>query len=167
MVRLAAVLSALAVLACATSRPALRSSPLLGKKVDVTAESLDGAPVHVEQDARVRVVDFWATWCDPCRDLLPVLERIYREYGDRGVGVYAVSFDEDRALLGAFLEQNPVTFPILWDKGGARLGEPLDVARLPTTLLLDRDGIVRYAHVGFDAEEAAALEREVRKLLGE
>ena len=166
MKRLAAGLAALLV-ACAGARPALQASPLVGKPIDVTAEDLRGTVVRVaDQRGRVRVVDFWATWCDPCRDQFPVLERIARAHADEGVRVYGVSFDEDRALLQRFLGQNPVTFPILWDKGGARLGEPLDIARLPTTLPVDRDGIVRFAHVGFERGDADKLEREV-KLLAE
>ncbi len=168
MTRLASVLVAALAVACADSRPALRSSPLVGKPAEFTAEDLGGATVHVANDGgRVRIVDFWATWCDPCRDLMPVLERIHRKYSGQGVSVYGVSFDEDRAMLQAFLEKNPVSYAILWDKGGARLGEPLDVYRLPTTLVVDKAGIVRFAHVGFDSGEPEKLEREVRRLLAE
>lgn len=162
------LLAAVALAACAPVRPVQRGSSLLGKPADVVAEDLGGAVVRIANDgARVRVVDFWATWCAPCREQLRVLQRLADAYGARGVAVYAVSFDEDRGMLQAFLEANPVGFPVLWDKGGARLGEPLDVQRLPTTLVLDRDGIVRAADVGFDAGASERLEREVRRALAE
>jgi len=167
MKRLATGFAAL-LLACAGARPAPQSSPLLGKPVDISAEDLHGTTVRLaDQRGRVRVVDFWATWCDPCREQLPVLDRIARAHADEGVKVFGVSFDEDRALLERWLEQNPVAFPILWDKGGAKLAEPLDIARLPMTLLLDRDGIVRFAHVGFEPADAERLEREVKQLAEE
>ncbi len=168
MPRLLALALAAAALACAESRPALRSSPLVGKSADITAEDLGGATVRIANDrGRVRVVDFWATWCDPCREQLPALDRLSRAYADAGLSVYAVSFDEDRGQLQAFLEQHPVGFSMLWDKGGARLAETLDIDRLPTTLVLDRRGVVRFAHVGYDESERERLEGEVKRLLAE
>lgn len=153
---------------CAGSRPTLGASPLVGKPVAVVAEDLYGRQVRVSaRDGKVRVVDFWATWCDPCREQLPFLDRLSRQYGVQGLEVYAVSFDEDRASLDSFLEHTPVSFPILWDKGGEALSEPLEVTRLPTTLLLDRKGIVRDVHLGFDPADASKFESEVRRLLAE
>ncbi|BDG04864.1 TlpA family protein disulfide reductase [Anaeromyxobacter oryzae] len=156
-----------AATACATARPALRAPALTGKSVDIAAEDLSGRPVRLEADGRVRVVDFWATWCEPCQDQLPHLDGLAHRYGEQGLAVTAVSFDEDRAQLDAFLVQHPVSIAILWDRGGAKLSEPLDVQRLPTTLVLDRRGIVRHVHVGFDAASGERLEREVKALLAE
>jgi cytochrome c biogenesis protein CcmG, thiol:disulfide interchange protein DsbE len=161
---LLAVLSA----ACAGSRPALRSSPLVGKSPEVVAQDLAGHTVRIADDrGRVRIVDFWATWCEPCLDQLPVLDRLAQEYGGKGLSVYAVSFDEDRALLETFLDDRPVSFTVLWDKGGARLSEALDIQRLPTTLLVDRRGVVRHVHLGFEGAAVARLERELAALLAE
>jgi thiol-disulfide isomerase/thioredoxin len=140
----------------------------VGKPVDVTAETLDGAEVRVAaHQGKVRVVDFWASWCDPCRDQLPFLDRLARTYGADGLYVYAVSFDEDRAALEAFLAEAPVSFAVLWDKGGAALSERLAVTRLPTTLLVDRAGVVREVRLGFAPEEERRVEEAVRRLLAE
>jgi cytochrome c biogenesis protein CcmG, thiol:disulfide interchange protein DsbE len=157
-----------AALACAGPRPPLRASPLVGTPVELVAEDLSGNEVRISQDpTRVRVVDFWATWCEPCRDQLPELDRLARTFGSLGLSVVGVSFDEDRSKLEEFLAELPVSFPILWDRGGARLSGPLDIQRLPTTLLVDRSGIVRHVHLGFRGEEAKALEREIAALLAE
>jgi len=161
------VLFVLAAAACA-GRPIVPASPLVGKSVKVSAHDLDGREHRVEAEAgTVRVVDFWATWCDPCRDQLPFLDRLASEYGPRGLSVYAVSFDEDRAAVERFLAEAPVSFTVLWDKGGAVLSEPLEVTRLPTTLLVDRRGVVRDVHLGFEKAEEKKLEEAVKKLLAE
>jgi thiol-disulfide isomerase/thioredoxin len=153
-------------LACAGPRESWRTSPLVGKTVDVAARDLQGSEVRVSGGvARVTVVDFWATWCEPCREQLPFLERLATEYRASGVAVYGVSFDEDRAAVEEFLARTPIKFPILWDKGGSTLADKLEVTRLPTTILIDHAGVVRGVHLGFDRSAGDALEREVRRLL--
>jgi cytochrome c biogenesis protein CcmG, thiol:disulfide interchange protein DsbE len=154
--------------ACATSRQTPRSSPLVGKPLEVAAPDLDGREVRVHAaQGHVRVVDFWATWCEPCLEQLPFLDRLSVSYAEQGLRVYAVSFDEDRAALERFLDEHPLSFPVLWDQGGAGLSDRLMVTRLPTTLLLDREGLVREVHLGFAPSEAKKLEDAVRILLAE
>jgi thiol-disulfide isomerase/thioredoxin len=168
MLRRTLALAGLLAAACAGSRASLPISPLLGKPVEVAASTLEGVEVQVHaHDGKVRVVDFWASWCDPCREQLPFLDRLARTYEADGLFVYAVSFDEDRAALERFLEETPVSFPVLWDKGGAALSERLEVTRLPTTLLMDRQGVVREVHLGFAPDEERKVEDAVRRLLAE
>lgn len=163
-----ALLAAVVLAGCATGRPTLVASPLLGKRLDVTAQALDGREVRLgDAQGQVRVVDFWATWCDPCLDQLPVLERLARAHAADGLVVYGVSVDEDRAQLEAFLGTTPLGIGVLWDKGGARNTERLDVQRLPTTLVADRAGVVRFVHQGYEARNADLLHREVMQLLVE
>ena len=162
------MLVALAAAACASSRQEARGSPLVGSAVDIAAPDLSGQEVRVAPgEGKVRIVDFWATWCDPCRDQLPFLGRLAADHGPEGLSVYGVSFDEDRAELQRFLERTPVAFPILWDKGGAALADKLAVTRLPTTLVLDRRGVVREVHLGYDKSEERKIEATVRQLLAE
>jgi thiol-disulfide isomerase/thioredoxin len=163
-----ALLLAAALGGCAAGRPTLVSSPILGKPLELSTPDLAGREVRLgDAQGNVRVVDFWATWCDPCRDQLPVLELLARAHAAEGLKVYGVAVDEDRAQVEAFLATTPLGITILWDKGGARHTERLDVQRLPTTLVVDRAGVVRFVHQGYEPKNADALDREVRTLLAE
>lgn len=162
------VVLALLLAACAGPRTSWRASPLVGKPLEVSAQDPEGSPVRIEDDrGKVRVVDFFATWCDPCREQLPFLDRLASAKGSTGLAVYAVSFDEDRSTLDAFLREVPITFPVLWDKGGGTLAERLGVTRLPTTVLVGRDGVIRAVHLGFARADEPRLTAEVERLLAE
>jgi len=154
--------------ACATVGAPLRLPPQLGKRLVLSAPDLDGQAVDVAaEQGKVRVVDFWATWCEPCKEELPALDQLARELGSRGLSVYGISFDEDRAQIPEFLAQTPVRFRILWDRGGDQLSARFEVARLPTTLLVDRRGIIRFVHEGWTETRAAEQRRQVEQLLDE
>jgi hypothetical protein len=90
-----------------------------------------------------------------------------RELGPRGLLVYAVSFDEDAAQIAPFLAQVPVSFPVLHDRGGDALTARFLVSRLPTSLLVDRRGIIRFVHEGWTPERAREAQRQVEQLLAE
>ena len=161
-------LAALSAAACAAPRSLPRAASRIGQPVELSARDLQGREVDVAADAGVvRVVDFWATWCEPCREQLPALERLRRDLGPRGLSVYAVSFDEDPAQIPRFLAATPVGFRVLWDRGGAAWAARYDLVRLPTTLLVDRKGIVRFVHEGFDEAIAAEERRQVEGLIEE
>jgi len=161
----------LAAGACAHERPApppARPSPQVGRTLELAAADLQGRPVDVAAlQGKVRLVDFWATWCEPCRDALPALDRLARELGPRGLLVYAVSFDEDAAQIAPFLAQVPVSFPVLHDRGGDLLAGRFGVSRLPTTLVVDRRGVIRFVHEGWTPERAREEQRQVEQLLAE
>jgi len=163
-----APLLAAALAACASPRPLVRAAGKIGQPIRLAAPDLAGVEVDVAADrGRVRIVDFWATWCEPCREELPALDRLREELGPRGLEVYAVSFDEDRSQIPLFLEKTPVRFRILWDRGGDRYAAAHDVNRLPTTLVVDRRGIIRFVHEGFEESTSAEQRREVEMLLAE
>jgi cytochrome c biogenesis protein CcmG/thiol:disulfide interchange protein DsbE len=166
--RLAASSALLLLAACAGGPAAHRVSPLLGRPADLAAPDLQGREVRISEGrGRVRVVDFWATWCEPCLDQLVALEALSRAHAALGLQIYAITVDEDLAQVKAYLERSPVRLEVLWDRGGARLAERLDVERLPTTLLVDRSGRIRLVQEGYEPGHAEALDREVRRLLAE
>ena len=167
MQRLAILLLA-AGLACATAKPIARTPALLGRPVELALSDIAGRRVDVAADeGKVRVVDFWATWCEPCREALPFLDAMQREQGARGLSVYAVTVDEDLSQIRAFLEQVPVEFPILWDRGGMRYADAFEIQRLPTTYVIDRKGIVRFVHEEYDEAVAGETREQVEMLLAE
>jgi cytochrome c biogenesis protein CcmG, thiol:disulfide interchange protein DsbE len=158
---------ALAALACAAPRPLERTSSKVGARLEFTAPDLAGREVNVGADqGKVRVVDFWATWCEPCKEAMPILDALARDFGPRGLAVYGVSIDEDRAQITQFLQRTPVGFPILWDKGAVRV-QRFDVSYMPVTLIVDRGGTIRYVHQGWDASRARVERTEIEALLSE
>jgi thiol-disulfide isomerase/thioredoxin len=99
---------------------------------------------------QVVVIDAWATWCAPCVRSLPQLEKLRRDYSQRGVRVYAVSVDEDRAQIPTFLATARVQLPVLLDPGGFVLEDRLKLKQMPTTWVVDRTGHVRFTQESFD-----------------
>lgn len=118
-------------------------------------------------DGQVTLVDFWASWCEPCRTSFPVYARLQADYGARGLRVVGVSVDKQRAAYEAFLKRLSPTFATVRD-ARHRLASVVDVPAMPTCFLVGRDGRVRFVGVGFHGEETAAdLQRAIEDALAE
>ncbi len=113
---------------------------------------------------RVVVVDFWASWCKPCRESIPWLNRMHREYGDRGLVVIGVNVDANRADAERFLRDVPIDFQVVYDAGG-ELATRFEVPAMPSTFVYDRSGKLVQTHVGFRTTKRDAREAELMKLL--
>ncbi|HET7730916.1 MAG TPA: TlpA disulfide reductase family protein [Usitatibacter sp.] len=125
------------------------------------------APVDLSRlRGKVVYVDFWASWCVPCRASMPVVDELHRRLGPRGFT--AVGINKDDRVLDAqrFLKRVPVTFPLAADTQDAVV-KAFSVTAMPSGYLVDRKGIVRKVHRGYTAETAKQLEREVEELLKE
>jgi thiol-disulfide isomerase/thioredoxin len=169
-----ALLALAQVLGCARAQPTRRSRPVasdaVGRTFALQAPALaNGAVVNLApRSGKVRVVDLWASWCDPCRDALPHLDGLSRDLGPSGVEVYGVALDDDREEVAAFLSEVPVGFTILWDRSGELSSAArLPVQRLPTTLIVDRRGVIRFVHEGWTERVAREQRRQVEALLRE
>lgn len=127
-----------------------------------------GEPYALASDrGSVVLLDVWATWCEPCRDALPFYENLGREYANRGLKVYALNVDEDTRAIAPFLKEVKASLPILLDEN-AQVSERLLMVRgLPTTYLIDKRGVVRFAHLGFGEEWVTKLQTEIEALLAE
>jgi len=137
--------------------PAVEAGPLQPGGARVSLERLRG---------RVVYVDFWASWCVPCRNSMPVLDALSRRHGERGFTVVGVNKDASAADAERFLRRVPVGFTLVSDADDA-IAKAFGVRAMPSGYLLDRQGVVRRVHRGFTAETAAALEREIAELLAE
>ena len=116
----------------------------------------------------VAIVDFWATWCEPCKKSFPAYQSISDKFAGK-VAVIAVSVDDpdDKTAddLKTFAAENgEVTFPLVWDKTKATSGQ-YKPETMPTSYIIDREGIVRHIHVGFKGDVTAKMDSEVEALL--
>lgn len=155
------------LLALALATPAAALEP--GAAVPpLTAPALGSAQPLALQAFRGRVlyVDFWASWCVPCRLSMPALDALQRKHATRGFAVVGVNKDNTPADAQRFLQRVPVGFALVDDRGDA-LARAFDVKAMPSGYLVDRRGVVRRVHRGFTAQTAAALEREIEELLEE
>jgi len=118
------------------------------------------------QRGKVVLVDFWASWCGPCRQALPAYEALRKEYGARGFEVIGVDVDQHPRDGETALKQLRLSYPQVPDAQGA-LAERYDVAGMPASYLLDRRGVVRRVHVGFERQDIEPLRKAVAQLLEE
>ena len=133
---------------------------------DLAFELLDGSPVRF-RDLRGKVVllDVWASYCKPCRASFPEIEALWQRHRPRGFVVVALSQDEQDDLIRKFVADTGVTFPIAVDREQTASEAPLEVSSLPTEILIDRRGVVRFRHAGLP--DMPALGRVLETLLAE
>lgn len=117
-----------------------------------------------ELRGKVVYVDFWASWCVPCRLSMPTLDALYRKHRDRGFVVVGVNKDAERADAQRFLARVPVTFPLVADDAD-RVARAFEVKAMPSGYLIDRSGTIRVVHRGFTAQTAERLQGEVEALV--
>ena len=156
-----------ALAAWAGNSLAVLPSAAAGSAPDFTLRSADGPNVRLqEQRGRVVMVNFWATWCGPCRQEMPHLNRLYGKYRDAGFVLLGVNIDEDQAKAVGLAARLGLQFPVLLDtdKTVSRL---YDLSTMPSTLLIDRDGRMRYLHLGYREGYENTYERQIRELLKE
>jgi cytochrome c biogenesis protein CcmG, thiol:disulfide interchange protein DsbE len=133
----------------------------------IAAPALAAGPIDLAAlRGRVVYLDFWASWCAPCRQSFPWMESLRRSYQEQGLAVIAVNMDQDRADADRFLKQFHPGFEVLFDPRGDS-AEQFKVSGMPTSLIIDRLGVVRYTHVGFWPADAQVAAQQVRELLAE
>jgi thiol-disulfide isomerase/thioredoxin len=151
--------------ACQTGRPGLPASWHVGRSAEIRAASLSGEGVTVgSADGVVKVIVVWASWCHPCFALFPALDAIAGRAPDAQPVIVALSVDEDPQKVRESLPRVPSSLRVLWDRGGAAVSERFVIEQLPTVLVVDGAGIVRFAHEGLDERLVGRVDREVRAL---
>jgi len=116
---------------------------------DFTLTDMQGKHVSLSDlKGKVVILNFWATWCPPCKEEMPSMERLYRQFKDQGLVIVAVNVEKDgRGAVQSFLQRSPYTFPILLDSD-AEVQNLYKVFRFPETFILDRNGMVVEKVVG-------------------
>ena len=134
---------------------------------DFTLRGADGRNVRLDElRGQVVLVNFWATWCGPCREEMPRLESLYEKYRKSGFVLLGVNVDDDPRNAMGVAQKLKVSFPVLLDtdKSVSRL---YDLGTMPSTVLIDRDGRVRYVHRGYRGGVETEYDAQIRGLLRE
>ena len=161
-----AAFSALAVVALvATSVLPAQALSRGSRAPEIGLRDTNGRQVRLSSlRGKVVLVDFWASWCGPCRQEMPFLERLHDEYADQGLVIVGVNIDTEEGNMRRFLRRTPVSFRVVHD-GNHRVADRYNPPRMPSSFLIDQRGVVRYVHEGFRAPDARAIERQVKRLL--
>jgi len=165
---LAARLVALALLpALLLTHPLKAEPPATGQPApDFTLPGPAGTVSLSQFRGQVVLLDFWASWCAPCAQSFPWLDTLQKTLLDRGFTVLGVNVDKQRKKADAFLAAHPATFPVAFDAKG-EAASAYTLPGMPTSCLVDRQGVLRRVHTGFRPEECDGLEAAIRSLLAE
>ena len=136
-----------------------------GEPIPFEVKDLDGQPLSLAQyKGKVVLLDFWATWCGPCRQEMPNVKRIYKKYNDQGFEIVGISLDSQLGQVQSYLKKNEVAWPQHFDGQGWKNGvaQKYKVSSIPATYLIDRQGKIRYKTL-----RGAALDKAVEQLINE
>lgn len=125
------------------------SDDMSGEAPNFTLTDAAGKPFSLDElKGQVVMINFWASWCGPCREEMPLLEAIYLKYEPLGFTLLGVNVEENPSDGQAWLADRPVSFPVLYDPSNG-VSKLYDVVAMPSTVLIDRQGNVRYLHHGY------------------
>jgi peroxiredoxin len=129
--------------------------------------SLAGQPVSLSQyKGNVVLVNFWATWCGPCQQEMPLLDQMYKKYKPAGFTLIGVNVDKEAPAVKELLARKPVSFPVLLDPENS-VSRAYKVADMPSSVIIDRKGIVRYVHRGYRPGDENEYQDRIRQLIRE
>ncbi len=149
------VTSSVSALVPGDAPPVIDIPDQAGKKVDLN-----------ELKGKVVLVDFWASWCGPCKQEMPVLEELHKKYVKQGLVIVGINIDSNAKKMNNFLKGIPVSFRIVHDRKLA-VAAKYGPETMPSTYFIGRDGTIRYVHAGFGEKDADELEERIKTLLAE
>ena len=136
-----------------------------GLAPDFTLRTLDGPNLRLqEQRGRVVLVNFWATWCGPCRQEMPHLNRLYEKYRASGFVLLGVNVDDDQGKAAGVAAKLGLKFPVLLDTD-KKVSQLYDMSAMPATVLIDKDGRVKYLHRGYQSGYEDTYDQQIREML--
>ncbi len=140
---------------------------LSGPAPDFTLKSLSGKNLKLsEMRGEVIMLNFWASWCGPCRQEMPILEKIHQKYQPLGFTLLGVNVEEDSNEAKAYLKEIEVSFPILFDNQN-KVSQVYNIIAMPSTIMIDRDGNMRYLHQGYKPGAEEEYVHYIKTLLKE
>ena len=155
-----------AVILVAFARPAARAAEP-APAPDFALPAMDGSELRLsELKGQVVMVNFWATWCGPCRQEMPLLQQLQAKYEPLGFTLVGINVEPDSAGARTWLQKAPVTFPILFDRQNA-VAERFGVQGMPSSVFIDRAGNVRHVHRGYQPGDESKYADMVRNLVKE
>jgi peroxiredoxin len=138
-----------------------------GKAPDFTLSDVSGKKVTLsELRGKVVVVEFWATWCPPCNDAVPEMNKVYEKYKNKNVHVLAISVDQGgdvASKVHSFVKEHRVNYPVLIDD--KKVDVSYGVGNIPVTFIIDKEGKVVKKHIGFMEELSETISRDIEALL--
>lgn len=148
-----------------TAHSAMSAVALQSKAPDFTLHTMSGSNLRLqEQRGKVVMINFWATWCGPCQQELPRLNQLYEKYRAAGFVLLGVNVDDDVKHASDVAIKLGLKFPVLLDTDKA-LSHLYDLSTMPSTLIIDRDGKVRYLHKGYLAGVENDYDKQILELL--
>ncbi len=145
-----------------TENAGKKPAPEPGEIVSVCSD-IDSSNTEDSLKEKIVLLDFWATWCPPCRQAIPYISEIYNDYKQRGVMVIGVSLDEDTVALKKFLEEEQIPYPIII--ADDEIKEKFQIKAIPTLFLFDQHGEVALKEVGFTQKNIKEIRQKIEKLL--
>ena len=143
----------------------VNAGELSGPAPDITLKSTTGQNIRLaDYKGKVVMVNFWASWCGPCRQEMPLLEKMHNDYKDAGFVLLGVNVDAEAADRDKFLAETPVTFPVLDDSENTAT-EVFGVEAMPSSYFVDKNGNLAHLHKGYKPGEEAAYIAVIKKLL--
>lgn len=134
---------------------------------DFTLQSSSGENVRLaEQRGKVVMLNFWASWCGPCRQEMPLLDGMYKRYGPAGFQFYGVNVEEDNTDAKKLLKELGVSFPVLFDPE-SKASKLYKVDAMPTTVVIDKKGQIRFVNRGYKSGDENKYRDQIRELIKE
>lgn len=135
----------------------------------VNAQQVVGSQAQLEQAlskhlGEVVYIDFWASWCGPCRKSFPWMNKVQAQYQSQGFSVISINLDADRALAEQFLLETPANFAVIYDPKG-KIAKHFKIQGMPSSMLIGRDGKIQSKHTGFFMNKIPEYQKEIEQLL--